>query len=758
MIKKFFAEHYIFVLVLCSFVILLIAGENLGDATMSLRKQDTPQQEVKPSESGKPIIIVPDRPTFLYYLSTWTPEKRFPIFVGADKYVEKFARVYNDGDNHYVYADKEKLPAIDQSLVYRALLASFAEGDLDSIKEDASSDDLREYFISHSIEPKGVVVTSLSSSELLGGLALASHHRQVLDFYDPPAAPLFGTYPTEVKEQIRKAIIEHLDSWEFEYRGLGRGIDTLTLALDMPIKYNHGFSLDDAINRETPDAIRPYAYTGRLMDLGKGLAVYQAMCSLFLDTTDALFFDRWPEKWGRSLKLGCYAMRKKIPSVWFHDFKDWRSVTNPINTYDFIFVNAAGYPSEWSGGTMDDIPDTLPVAINFSHSSSANDPTNPDTIAGRWLINGAFAYYGSISEPYADSFNVSYDIVTRIIDGIPFARATAEKSTLPSNRVKPWKLIFIGDPLFCPSFRVKSEENEFFDVMRRVIEELELLNFGSAQNMLEKYLNINELKVENTIPYNQAKEYLERLYQLMICEQIFGISLQKRYSKKFILSWMSDYPSILALRREMFKYEEKLVDLYQAQYDALKSQIVKGSFWGKLWQDILRAVRKRLDYIPEWQVIQEIPDMYFEDKTLVESILQSELKSSLAIGGQLYHWRTYRKNPFTNKLEAVARNEKTDQVWIAQTTFTATKGCEPFFRLLTLCATDFYLDGKKIISYSGEEKYGFICEQVSLSEGDHRLVLLFKPSKKQPCEIAITVTDSNYASVEEIEFHKTGGN
>ena len=751
-------KHYVFPLALCSIVMLLIAGENLGDATMSLRKKDTPQHDVKPFESGKPIIIVPDRPTFLYYLSKWTPEKRFPIFVGADKYVEKFARVYNDGDNHYVYADKEKLPAIDQSLIYRVLLASFAEGDLNSLNEEVSSDNLREYFVSHSIEPKGAVVTSLTSSELLGGLALASHHGQILDFYDPPSAPLFGTYPEEVKEQIRKAIMEHLDSWGFEYRGLGKGIDTLTLALDMPIKYNHGFSLDDAINRETPDAIRPYAYTGRLMDLGKGLAVYQAMCSLFLDTTDALFFDRWPEKWGRSLKLGCYEMRKKIPSVLFNEFKDWRRITDPLNTYDFIFVNAAGYPSDWSGGTMDDIPDTLPVAINFSHSSSANDPTNPDTIAGRFLVNGAYAYYGSISEPYADSFNVSYDIVSRMIDGIPFARATAEKDSLPSNRVKPWKLIFIGDPLFCPSFRVKAEDRDFFELMRGVIEELELLNFGSAQNKLETYLNVSALEVDNDVTYLQAKEYLDRLYQLMICEQIFGVSLQKRYSKKFILTWMSDYPSILPLRREMFKYEEKLIVLYQAQYDSLKPSILSGSFLDKLWRDIMNRIQQRLVYVPEWQVLQDIPEEVFDEQSIIDKLMESDFSSSLTVGDRLYNWRRYPKDWQDNCLKVSVSNEESNRVWIACSSFTAKEDCELVLTCLTECIADLYLDTKKLMNYTEDKGYNYYREKQVISKGAHRIIVLFRPAKNRAARIGVRIKNSQDSCAEEIEFYKTGEN
>ena len=37
------------------------------------------------------------------------------------------------------------------------------------------------------------------------------------------------------------------------------------------------------------------------------------------------------------------------------------------------------------------------------HSFSAADPPDPSTIAGRWLANGAFLYFGSMNEPFLDA-------------------------------------------------------------------------------------------------------------------------------------------------------------------------------------------------------------------------------------------------------------------------------------------------------------------------------------------------------------------
>ena len=434
-------------------------------------------------EGSKKILIVPDQKTFLYYLSMWSPDDRTPIFIGKNKYVNKFASVYNDGNNFFEYTDSKDIGKITQSLVYKALCSSFSKNTLDDFSEKISKKDVKNFFNKSNLIPEGIVLTNIKSSKLPAALALAAYHGQVLEFYNPPAVPLLGSYSDKTKEIVRKDIINIIENWGYPYKGLGNGIDAVTIALNMPFRYSHHYSLDDAINRETPDSTDCYAYTGRILDHIEGMALYQAMCSIFLKTENCLLFDKWPESWGRSLELGAWELRKKIPcAVIRYNLKKWNKEVQPLNKYDLIFINAAGFPDNWSGGTLDDIPDTEPVAIHFAHSSSAADPTNPKTLAGKWLSNGAFIYYGSISEPYADSFNISLNVAGRLIEGIPFGAAVQNKTKIPKNRSKPWKLILIGDPLFRPDFQVNDNDGVYFNLMKQVTEYLEKLKFGEAQS------------------------------------------------------------------------------------------------------------------------------------------------------------------------------------------------------------------------------------------------------------------------------------
>jgi len=42
--------------------------------------------------------------------------------------------------------------------------------------------------------------------------------------------------------------------------------------------------------------------------------------------------------------------------------------------------------------------------VHFIHSWSAVTPDDRNTVGGRWLSNGVYAYVGSVDEPYVQAF------------------------------------------------------------------------------------------------------------------------------------------------------------------------------------------------------------------------------------------------------------------------------------------------------------------------------------------------------------------
>ena len=97
-------------------------------------------------------------------------------------------------------------------------------------------------------------------------------------------------------------------------------------------------------------------------------------------------------------------------------------------------------------GLVGDVPQTEPAAVLMIHSFSAADPSDPNTVAGRWLANGAFVFFGSMHEPYLAAFRTPELVATLIEAGMPLVAAMRQSPYEP--RGEPWKLVYLGDPLF----------------------------------------------------------------------------------------------------------------------------------------------------------------------------------------------------------------------------------------------------------------------------------------------------------------------
>ncbi len=695
-------------------------------------------------ETKKKILIVPDEPTFLHYLSLWTEEDKCPIFIGRDEYVEKFASVYNQGNVEFVEKSAVDLEISEKS-IYKSIITSLTS---DSSCEGTESE-LKEYFNKNSLLPKGIVLTNLSSKEWPAAVALALFHKQVLSFYTPPSKPLLGSYTFHVKEKIRKDIIDILDQWGFPYKETTGDMEAITIALDMPYKYGGGYSLDDAINRLDAKDITCYAYTGRLMDLGKGLALYQAMCSIFLDTTSALLFDRWPVKWQRALEPGAWELSKHIPTVSiFRDLRHWWKATHRDNKYSLIFINAAGNPDNWTGGRVRDIPKTVPVAVNFAHSTSAADLKDPDTIAGRWLVNGAFVYFGSVSEPYSAAFNLSQNIVKKWLQGVGLAEAIGQKESLSPAYSKSWKTIYVGDPLFYARFNLKEKDKVFYQSMKTSIEAIERLSFAEAQGILETFLNKKKEETDEAYYYKQAAKYLKKLYELVFFEAFMGAKIYKYYTKDFIVSLFSDYLHTKALIKKMYTKEKILLGLYNRKYASLRGGIMQGSYLDELWHSLLSESKMRLTYFKKALVLGPVVSDLVKQNA---SVFLSSDGKPISVDGNTFDWKLYRYDPLLNILN-VSKKGKTDQVWFVLNNVVAEREMDVLLRFNGTCDAKIYLDKKHLTSYNGDQIRNTITCPLTLSQGEHLLFIEVYPSEKNPAEISVSITDGDCLPVKNLVF------
>ena len=105
---------------------------------------------------------------------------------------------------------------------------------------------------------------------------------------------------------------------------------------------------------------------------------------------------------------------------------DWSRLFDPINRYGLVLINSHGCSDRLqpAGGPGPDRrhPPSVPTAVLMIHSFSAADPNDPETIAGRWLANGAFVYFGSMNEPYLQSFRPPRLVAGLVAEGVPLGR------------------------------------------------------------------------------------------------------------------------------------------------------------------------------------------------------------------------------------------------------------------------------------------------------------------------------------------------
>jgi len=409
------------------------------------------------------VVLVPDRETFLETLRNWNLRGRFPILIDDPQYAPKFIRRFQP-------AEIIRIPAIKsrpQQIVNKQS-KSDRNNLLDTVATTWGVTDyklLANHWQKLGWNPVGVVITFPSDPAAPAAIALAAAWGQPITFLDdflassaltnlgkPNDSLDFQTWQT-----LQAAVEKSVDATGYPYQNLGDAIDTITIARQMAVKYKpnptakENYAVTDGLARKADGsrwAIAGWIY-GSLEQ-----SIYQAMCSIFLDHQTAVMYDSYPHSapwWFYDMapaaanleKVGFKTTLLATPNT---GINQWRELTGDRIATDLLFVNSSGIPTAFavSGGNaqVEDIPELpIPTAIHFIHSWSAVSPANVNTVAGRWLANGAYAYIGAVDEPYLQAFVPPSTIVARILQSVPFLVASRQY-TAPA-----WKITAIGDPL-----------------------------------------------------------------------------------------------------------------------------------------------------------------------------------------------------------------------------------------------------------------------------------------------------------------------
>ncbi|MEM0983992.1 MAG: hypothetical protein AAGI17_08590 [Planctomycetota bacterium] len=308
----------------------------------------------------------------------------------------------------------------------------------------------------------GVVVVDPRDDAWVGGVALAMGRIQGIGFVSKIGG-VNGTLQPDQLSAMRSEITGAIETLGLEWRGVGSGVDAVTLAMNTSSKVaapdaprierrEARLALTDAIVREGAFNSPRWAWAGLLFGSPRE-SLERAMGSLFAVHETAWIFDGYPNEQPWNLFSGLEAaaelrkveLESEVIGGGTGSIDQWRR-SAPTFDAGLALINTkgtAGYFETQSGaGRPGDAPLLKkPASAFIVHSWSATTPASAPTIGGRWLAHGAVSYYGSVQEPTLNAFVPTPLTARRLLVLFPFS-AAPRIDDAPAGRLN-----YFGDPL-----------------------------------------------------------------------------------------------------------------------------------------------------------------------------------------------------------------------------------------------------------------------------------------------------------------------
>lgn len=400
------------------------------------------------------LVVVPDADAYLDAIERWAPGVSFPVLIddGTAEARENIARFVHAFEPDSVVRWEGTGETRDVGRLVERIERAMA-----SYWGAESAQSIDEQWKRIGFEPPGVVVAAENDDAWTAGAALAIARGQPIIWTTPDSKPPRATLRDPDRSNLENDLRDGLDATGWPWKDLGDAIDAVTLCLNTPLRIEPpagkegDFALTDQIGRHA-DGSR-YAWAGAIFG-SEATAAYRAMCAIFLSPRHAWVFDgyngNYPDAFDAGLAIPLFE-RMAFDVVYTDslgaNLPTWRARSRTGIRGGFVHVNSAGYPTwfeltrrerAWASETP-----LLrePSIVHFIHSFSAKFIDDPGTISGRWLENGAYAYVGSVNEPYLQGFVTAEKYFARLFSGVPFGAACRH------DGAEPWKIQVVGDPL-----------------------------------------------------------------------------------------------------------------------------------------------------------------------------------------------------------------------------------------------------------------------------------------------------------------------
>ena len=433
------------------------------------------------------VVIVPDEATYLDEISRWSLAGRWPVLIEDNFFAPMFVRAFKP-ESVVRRAAAAPMPAdraAQQAAAAQAISNAWrapqgvppgsgpVPGSSMVAPTEPSTLAPLQAFKAVGFEPCGMVFTSMGDPAWTAAVALAAAHGQPIGWIDQDLGAPWSSMPAasvvELSDTIERAVAATGLSWQAR----GDAIDAVTLcrtasgrAIVPPgarfrlpdganVKPDEAVSLTDALCRNA-DGSR-WGVAGWIFGDSRRSA-YMAMSALFLDRTSALCVNSYqPDgQWGRYGMTEAVEMLKQAGlEVTLIDGPQatgaaWINLAMGGISPDVLLVNTSGnadFFDLWGQARMrpEQVPiANRPVAMQFIHSWSLGTPEVVDTVGGRWLDHGVYAYVGSVWEPFLSAFVPPILFTDRFVNLVPFGWC-ARWTEGPMDAL--WRVTVIGDPL-----------------------------------------------------------------------------------------------------------------------------------------------------------------------------------------------------------------------------------------------------------------------------------------------------------------------
>ncbi len=414
------------------------------------------------------VVLVPDARTYLDEISKWSEHAHWPVLIEDDFYAPLFVRGF--APKRVVRrASVGAMPA-DRAEREKLISASVA----DAIADGAT--DVLGACVKRAVPPSMVVLTDAMDPAWTAAAALAAGRCGALSFshetYGVPSATLDAAAFKRLDDELKSAA----DRTALQWKGLGDAIDAFVICRDVPwkatpdlppgarIEFNTGpFPTKPGQPIATFDALARHS-DGAWWAMGSGIfgsevrSAYVAMSSLFAPRTTAWLVHTYDggDPWQKyDIAPAAEALEKQgfLTQSWTRDRANldaWRMILMGGFGGDVLFVNSHGVSSQFglhAGGTANvgDVPlFDRPPMVHFLHSFSLENPNVDDSVGGRFIENGAYAYFGSVYEPLLPAFTPPGLLAARGGALIPFLISAR---SMEGPFIRPWRTCGYGDPL-----------------------------------------------------------------------------------------------------------------------------------------------------------------------------------------------------------------------------------------------------------------------------------------------------------------------